>query len=150
VAYLLRRKRTGSVRRSQDVATTGIIYVATDLEKEFQMTATILVADDEIPIAELLADLLEEVGYRVILAYNGADALHLLEHERPDLLVTDNMMPRLSGMQLIAHIQQHNTLAIPVILMSAVRPEPQPTVPFVPKPFDLNDMLDLVAKLLPA
>ncbi len=112
------------------------------------MTATILVADDEIPTAELLADLLEEVGYRVILAYNGADALHLLERERPDLLVTDNMMPRLSGLQLIAHLQQHATLTIPVILMSAARPEQYPAVPFVPKPFDLDHMLDLVAKLL--
>ena len=114
------------------------------------MTATILVADDEIPIAELLADLLEEVGYRVILAYNGADALELLEHERPDLLVTDNMMPRLSGVQLIAHLQQHATLRIPVILMSAAPPEPRPAVAFVPKPFDLDHMLDLVAGLLPA
>lgn len=114
------------------------------------MPATILVADDEIPIAELLADLLEEVGYRVILAYNGADALQILEREQPDLLVTDNMMPRLSGVQLIAHLQQQERLAIPVILMSAVKPEPQPPVPFVPKPFDLDHMLDLVAKLLPA
>ncbi len=114
------------------------------------MAATILVADDEIPIAELLADLLEEVGYRVILAYNGADALTILERERPDLLVTDNMMPRLSGMQLIAHLQRHATRAIPVILMSAVRPEPHPPVPFIPKPFDLDHMLDLVAELLPA
>ncbi|HEY8597334.1 MAG TPA: response regulator [Thermomicrobiales bacterium] len=114
------------------------------------MTATILVADDEIPIAELLADLLEEVGYRVILAYNGAEALQLLERERPDLLVTDNMMPRLSGLELIAHLERHPTLTIPVILMSAVRPEPSPPVPFVPKPFDLDHMLDLIAKLLPA
>lgn len=114
------------------------------------MAATILVADDEIPIAELLADLLEEVGYRVILAYNGADALQLLEHERPDLLLTDNMMPRLSGLQLIAHLQQRAIPAIPVILMSAVRPEPRPAVPFVTKPFDLDHMLDLVARLLPA
>lgn len=114
------------------------------------MAATILVADDEIPIAELLADLLEEVGYHVILAYNGADALQILERERPDLLVTDNMMPRLNGIQLIAHVQQHATLAIPVILMSAVLPELHPSVPFMPKPFDLDHMLDLVAKLLPA
>ncbi len=115
------------------------------------MVATILVADDEAPIAELLADLLEEVGYRVLLAYNGADALALIEREHPDLLLTDNMMPRLSGLQLIAHLHDHPALALPVILMSAVTPEPTPPPPvaFMPKPFDLDQMLALVAEFLP-
>lgn len=125
-------------------------YDVLDCRKESQMAATILVADDEIPIAELLADLLGDVGYRVILAYNGADALRILEDQRPDLLVTDNMMPRLSGLQLIAYVQQHHSLTMPIILMSAARPDQPVAVPFVPKPFDLDYMLDLVAKLLPA
>ena len=116
------------------------------------MVNTILVADDETLIAALLTDLFEATGYRVLVAHNGVDALALAESARPDLLLTDNMMPYLSGMQLIDRLRASEDCTPPIILMSAVRPEPLPTAPvaFIPKPFDLDRMLALVADLLPS
>lgn len=115
------------------------------------MPATILVADDEVPIVELLADLLEEAGYRVVFAYNGADALNLIEREPPSLLITDNMMPRLSGLQLIERLRGDGKPPFPIILMSAVHPERlPPAIAFVPKPFDLDRLLNLIDVCLAA
>lgn len=86
----------------------------------------------------------------MLRAYDGAMALGLMERERPDLLITDNMMPRLTGVDLIAHLHARPELAVPVVLMSAVTPvavPPPPTV-FLPKPFDLDRLTALVARLL--
>ena len=114
------------------------------------MPATILVADDDIPIANLVALILEDEGYVVLLSYNGRHALQQLELAACDLLITDNMMPGVTGLELVEHLHANPALAVPVIMMSAVRPlraPPPPTV-FLPKPFDLTELLDLVERLL--
>lgn len=113
------------------------------------MPATILVADDEIFIVEFVTTLLEDEGYNVVRAFNGREALALLERGGCDLLITDNMMPHLSGLQLIAHLRANPAIDVPVVLMSAAIPivPPPPTV-FLPKPFDLDDLLRRVAALL--
>ena len=59
--------------------------------------AVILVVDDEIGIANLLADVLSDEGHRVLVAVNGRDALKRAEEERPDLVITDYMMPVMDG-----------------------------------------------------
>jgi DNA-binding NtrC family response regulator len=113
------------------------------------MSATILVADDDAPIVEIVAAVLEDEGHTVLRAYDGAEALMHLDRDGLDLLVTDNMMPRLSGVELIAHLHAHPRLAVPVILMSAVTPvRMPPTVTFLPKPFDLDRLTSLVDHLL--
>lgn len=109
---------------------------------------TILVADDEEFIVELLATLLEDEGYRVLRAFNGLEALYYLEQERPALLLTDNMMPRMSGLELVNYLQAHPTLAVPVILMSAIMITPPPSVVFIRKPFDLDQLLAVVEQRL--
>jgi len=114
------------------------------------MGATILVADDEVYIVELLRELLEEEGYHVLPAYDGAQALATIEHACPDVVLTDNMMPGYSGLEVIAYLHHHATCSAPVILMSAVTPLPiPPETHFLPKPFDLDEVLDLVAQVLP-
>ncbi len=109
------------------------------------MPATILVADDELFIVDLVATVLEDEGYSIRRAYNGRDALAQIERGGCDLLITDNMMPHLSGIQLIAN----PALAVPIILMSAdtAHPPPAPVV-FLPKPFDLDDLLARVEMLV--
>lgn len=110
----------------------------------------ILIADDEPQIRNLLRELLSDEGYTVMTVTNGADALTQALAARPDLLITDNMMPRLSGLGLIARLRSIPALAIPVILMSANPPRPMPLPPtvFIAKPFDLDRLLILVAALL--
>ena len=115
------------------------------------MLATILVVDDEPHILDMVALFLELEGYAVRRATDGAAALILLAGGGIDLLVTDNMLPKLSGVALVAHLHAHPALAVPVILMSAVRPVPvPPRVAFLPKPFDLDTLLATVRTALTA
>jgi len=114
------------------------------------MAVTILVADDEVFITDLLSELLQEEGYQVLRAYDGTQALATIERTCPDVVLTDNMMPGHSGLDVVRYLHDHPACAAPVILMSAVRPVPlPPETHFLAKPFDLNAVLDLVAQLLP-
>ncbi len=63
---------------------------------------TVLVVDDEPALAELLQELLEDCGYRVLLGHSGAEALTWLRDptERVDLVITDLTMPLMSGLEL--------------------------------------------------
>lgn len=113
------------------------------------MVRTILVADDEPPIVQVVADILEDAGYRVLCASNASEALALLEREHPDLLLTDHAMPGLTGLDLIDRIADRPDLAVPVILMSAVEPLPvPPATAFLPKPFVVAALLGAVSAQL--
>jgi len=116
------------------------------------MGQTILVADDETFIVDIVATILEDEGHIVLRAYDGCEALARIEDHGCDLLITDNMMPRLSGSELIAYLFEHPALTVPTILMSAVYPAiaPPPPTLFLPKPFDLDNLLSLVEHLLTA
>ncbi|PAD74982.1 MULTISPECIES: response regulator transcription factor [Paenibacillus] len=82
-----------------------------------QKKHTILVADDETEIVELLRLFLEREHYRVLEAYSGREAWHILSQEHVDLALVDIMMPELDGFQLIARIREK--LRLPVIIVSA-------------------------------
>ncbi len=84
------------------------------------MTATVLVVEDEPDLGELLRDLLELQGYRALLAYDGVEGVALAVAERPDVVLTDVMMPRMDGLELIERLRRNpDTRATPVIVMSA-------------------------------
>jgi len=83
--------------------------------------ATILIVDDEFNLAELLGELLALRGHTVALALNGAQGLEHLKNHTVDLVISDVMMPIMSGKDMVAAMQATPELAgIPVILMSAV------------------------------
>ncbi len=107
----------------------------------------VLVVDDEAYIVEFLCLLLEEEGYRVLRASDGRQAWELALQARPDLVISDIMMPGMTGLQLLDRLRGSTDLAAtPVILMSAVSRTPgSEGVLFVPKPFDIDQMLDLVS-----
>lgn len=119
------------------------------------MSARILIADDEPGIAEVLASALDDEGYDVTLVADGTDALAVIERDHPDLLITDHMMPGMTGAVLITRLRQQERDArpppppLPIILMSAARSvATNPPTIFLAKPFDLDHILDLVAELL--
>ena len=116
------------------------------------MTKTILVADDEEFIVDLLATLLEDEGYAVLRAYDGEQALVAVRQEQPHLIITDIMMPRMSGVELVMRVRAEgaNGAATPVILMSAVNPPAAvPNTIYLAKPFDIDHVLELVTRLIP-
>jgi DNA-binding NtrC family response regulator len=111
--------------------------------------AIILVTDADREIAELVAAGLEDDGYRVIRAHDGATALEALRRDGCHLFVTDTMFPCIDGEQLLPYLHDYPDLATPFILLGAKRPIPVPpgTV-FVAKPFDVEALSALVARLL--
>ena len=113
------------------------------------MSALIVIAEDDDNIRAILSEVLEGEGYRVLDAADGATALDLVERAQPDLLLTDNMMPKLHGTDLIARIYARQGQGLPIILLSAAPPGRVPTpAHFLPKPFDLPQLLGLVRHLL--
>ncbi len=108
---------------------------------------TILVVDDERFIVSLLTEILEEEGYLVQVASDGEAALRVIEAVRPDLVVADIMMPRLDGLTL-ASMLRSSSHPIPVILMSAAVTPRSHGVSFLPKPFDIDDLLGVVDEVL--
>ena len=82
--------------------------------------ATVLIVDDERPIRELLADVLEAGGHRTVQADHGRQALDLAEREPPDLIISDVMMPVLNGRVLCRRLKSDPaTRSIPIILMTS-------------------------------
>ncbi len=83
--------------------------------------AKILVVDDEKIVVDLHKRLLERNGYQVIIAYDGAEALAIVETEKPDLILTDVFMPGMNGLQLCEELKKNETTSlIPVIMITAV------------------------------
>jgi DNA-binding response OmpR family regulator len=66
---------------------------------------TILVVDDERDILDLVRFRLEHDGYRVITASDGQTGLALAKEERPDLCILDVMMPKITGLEVLAHLR---------------------------------------------
>ena len=78
---------------------------------------TILIVDDNKEIVYSLGKLLEFEGYSILKAYDGMEALEVLEKESIDLILLDVMMPRLNGLSTLMKIRESNK--IPVIILSA-------------------------------
>ncbi len=79
----------------------------------------ILVVDDSPLTRELLSSLLEAVGYEIVNANDGAEALERLGREAVDLVVTDLEMPRIDGLELTRRVKSHPTLqSLPVVIVT--------------------------------
>lgn len=108
---------------------------------------TIAVIDDDMYIGDMLQRLLEEVGYGVLRAYSGTEALMLLERRRPDLILLDLMLPGISGEEVLAKTQ-----GIPVIVVSAKNGIQEKVsvlldgaADYLTKPFDVRELLARIA-----
>jgi len=116
---------------------------------------TVLIVEDEWAIADWLEVLLSERGYHVIAASNGRQALDILHHETPDLVLTDFMMPFVDGGGLMTAMAQNPaTRAIPVVVMtslleSAVRERANGFKAILRKPFREADLVRILDEILP-
>ncbi|MBW2634526.1 MAG: response regulator, partial [Deltaproteobacteria bacterium] len=68
----------------------------------------ILLVDDEADIREVLGIALEDLGYRVLMAKNGEEALRIFKSQSPPLVLTDIKMPSMDGIELLRHIKREN------------------------------------------
>lgn len=80
----------------------------------------LLLIDDDPNLILLVKDYLEFRGYEVVTAENGREALEVLEHDLPDMIICDVMMPEMDGYSLVRHVREDpRTDWIPVLFLSA-------------------------------
>ena len=119
---------------------------------------TILVADDEPNIVISLEYLLEQAGYRVVVARDGHEALEAVGRERPDLVLLDVMLPRLSGFDVCQKIREDASLQhVRVMMLTAKGREVEMSKglalgadAYVTKPFSTRELLAQIAEQLGA
>ncbi|MBH8572504.1 response regulator transcription factor [Nostocaceae cyanobacterium CENA369] len=120
------------------------------------MPLTILVVDDDLGTRLSISDYLELSGYSVITANDGQEALVMVDEYHPDLIVTDIVMPRMNGYELVRRVRQQPTFRLlPVILLTA-RTKTQERILgyqsgcdlYLPKPFELEELAAAIRNLL--
>ncbi len=117
----------------------------------------ILVVEDIPNVLELVETTLRFKGYPVVTATNGQEALEFIERERPALVITDILMPKMDGFALAHRLRTNpQTRAIPIIFLSATYITPEDkrfalnlgAVRFMEKPIDTEEFLLSVAEIL--
>ena len=106
----------------------------------------ILVVDDDPEVLTALSETLEAEGYTVRGARDGIEALELIRECRPELIITDLLMPTMTGFELLGALHDDPELAtIPTLIITAARgPEAQEArgaTAIFPKPLDLDRLL---------
>lgn len=113
---------------------------------------TILVVDDEYDLLQTICATLELGGYHPVSAGNGRKALEIIGQEKPDLVLTDVMMPYMSGYDLVDAIRElPEGKDLPMVLMSAIDPAQHPQGEWdhvLAKPFTLDKLLSTVEDLI--
>jgi len=114
---------------------------------------TILVAEDEDLLRELLCELLQTHGYKVICASTGNEVLDLLKISSPNLLIVDRKMPNVGGIECITALRQQQ-INIPIILVSGSHTENTDLIfslnidRIVNKPYNFEEMLSIIEELI--
>ena len=110
------------------------------------MNKTILVVDDEKPIADILQFNLIKEGYTVICAYDGEEALEKVEEQQPDLMLLDIMLPKRDGMEVCREVRKKYDF--PIIMLTAKGSEIDKVLglemgadDYVTKPFSTRELI---------
>lgn len=117
------------------------------------MSDTILVVEDEVKIARLLRDYMENAGLRVLVAHRGDEGLALARTERPDLIVLDLMLPGIDGLELCRALRRDSQ--VPIIMLTARAEEADKLIglelgadDYVTKPFSPRELVARVRAVL--
>lgn len=121
------------------------------------MGKKILIVDDDQVILDSLQEFLAGAGYEVLLAADGISGFERIVKEKPDLIVTDILLPRLHGIAVCEKIRSDDDLrSIPIILMTGVYKDVNMRLyvykgladDFIEKPFLESDLLSKIERLL--
>jgi EAL domain-containing protein (putative c-di-GMP-specific phosphodiesterase class I) len=135
-AAAIGRRRIDPMRRASEYGATQARHV--------------LVADDEPAIVEMIRDILEEHGFRVLTAANGSEALRLVEAHTPEVVLLDMNMPVLDGEGFIAAVRERG-LGVPIVVMTAGSSAQRWAAQlgadaYLSKPFELASLVDVTTR----
>jgi DNA-binding response OmpR family regulator len=114
-----------------------------------------LVCEDDEMVLKMVEFRLQKEGFEVILAGDGKEAIEKIKSEKPDVIITDIMMPYLTGLEIVHHVRKELKLSTPIIIVSSIGLEK--TVleafqlgadDFITKPFSPNELSVRVKKML--
>lgn len=118
------------------------------------MKAMVLIVDDEFGLAEVVAEMLADHGYDAATAINGQMGLERIRERRPDLVLLDNFMPIMSGMEMLRRMKSDADFAsIPVVMMTSL-PQALPREgalydAILAKPFTPEALLSILRRFAP-
>jgi len=114
---------------------------------------TILVAEDETGINEMIRDYLEALGFSTLSASDGMEALKLFREKQPDLVLLDIMMPRLDGTEVLREIRRESD--VPVLMVTARSGEGDTVLglelgadDYITKPFSMKELAARIRTVL--
>ena len=116
----------------------------------------ILVVDDEVDLVKTIQFSLELGGYKVLVAYNGEDALTQARKENPDLILLDIMLPKLDGYKVCRLLKfDEHYKHIPILMMTAKSQEKDKLIgketgadEYITKPFDMDELMEKIKAYL--
>jgi DNA-binding response OmpR family regulator len=116
----------------------------------------ILIVDDEVDLVETVRFPLEMEGYRVLVSYNGEDALNQARKENPDLILLDLMLPKLDGYKVCRLLKFDDRYKhIPILMLTAKTQEKDKALgvetganEYITKPFEIDHLLKKVKAYL--
>ncbi len=118
-------------------------------------TKNIVLAEDNTTLSQLLKFRLQKEGYTAFIAQDGKQAIELIEKHNPNLILTDIMMPFISGLEVISHVKNKLKLETPIIVFSAAGQEEMVlkafnlgATDFMAKPFSPNELIIRIKRIL--
>lgn len=112
----------------------------------------VLVAEDDPGVRFTVEFVLKDEGYQVFLAEDGQRALDLAVDQRPDLILLDNLMPRMDGPQVLRALRaDERTASIPVLALTGTSQDEgewDDETQFLQKPFAPSDLIEKVGSIL--
>lgn len=111
--------------RSEEVASSSIKRAKKEIliEKELYSNIgkqTILIVDDEVSNQKVMANIISEMGFSVLFADNGTEAINYLDHNKIDLMVLDFMLPDMSGDEVCKRVRQkYSIVELPILVLTA-------------------------------
>jgi two-component system chemotaxis response regulator CheY len=114
-------------------------------------SATVLVVEDDDDLRGAVEWALDEEGYRVVTAANGAEALEQVDHEQPDLILLDMRMPVMDGWGFARSYRQRTESQVPIVVVTAAQDAARwaleiQAAGYLAKPFDIDELLQAVAR----
>ncbi|OUS27057.1 hypothetical protein A9Q99_17805 [Gammaproteobacteria bacterium 45_16_T64] len=118
---------------------------------------SVMIIDDSLSVRRSLDQLMTDMGYDTILAQDGVQAVELLKHQIPDVILTDMEMPRMNGLELTSYIKKSETLRhLPVVMITSRSTQKHRQLAessgvdhYLTKPYTESQLLDLVENIKP-